>query len=62
MEQMRQAGAACAGLSSFGPAVYAIADTQGRDIEAAAREAMGEVGGEVLITRARNEGAKVRTA
>ncbi|HPS92789.1 MAG TPA: DUF98 domain-containing protein, partial [Methanothrix sp.] len=62
MEQMRQAGAACAGLSSFGPAVYAITDTQGRDIEAAAREAMSEVGGEVLITHARNEGARVRTA
>jgi len=62
MEQMRQAGAACAGLSSFGPTVYAITDTQGRDIEAAAYEAMREVGGEVLITRARNEGARVRTA
>ena len=36
MEEMREAGAACAGLSSFGPTVYAIADTQGRDIEAAA--------------------------
>ena len=62
MAQMREAGAACAGLSSFGPAVYAIADTQSRDIEAAAREAMRDVGGEVLITRARNEGARVRMA
>ncbi|MFZ2472292.1 MAG: beta-ribofuranosylaminobenzene 5'-phosphate synthase [Methanothrix sp.] len=62
MAQMRQAGAACAGLSSFGPTVYAITDTQGRDIEASAREAMREVGGEVLITRARNEGARVRMA
>lgn len=62
MAAMRQAGAACAGLSSFGPAVYAITDTEGRDIEAAAREAMREVGGEVLFTRARNEGARVRTA
>jgi len=59
---MREAGAACAGLSSFGPTVYAITDTQGRDIEAAAREAMREVGGEVLFTRARNEGARVRMA
>ncbi|MFZ3148808.1 MAG: beta-ribofuranosylaminobenzene 5'-phosphate synthase [Methanothrix sp.] len=62
MAQMRQAGAACAGLSSFGPTVYAITDTQGRDIEAAAREALREVGGDVLITRARNEGARVRMA
>ncbi|MCX6673727.1 MAG: beta-ribofuranosylaminobenzene 5'-phosphate synthase [Methanothrix sp.] len=61
MAAMREAGAACAGLSSFGPAVYAITDAQGRDIEAAAREAMKDVGGEVLLTRARNEGAKVRT-
>ena len=35
MAAMREAGAACAGLSSFRPAVYAIADTQGRDIESA---------------------------
>jgi len=62
MAAMREAGAACAGLSSFGPAVYAITDTEVRDIEAAAREALREVGGEVLITRARNEGARVRTA
>jgi beta-ribofuranosylaminobenzene 5'-phosphate synthase len=61
MEQMREAGAACAGLSSFGPTVYAITDTQTRDIEAAAFEAMQDVGGQVLITRPRNEGARVRT-
>ena len=60
MAEMREAGAACAGLSSFGPAVYAITDTGERDIEASAREVMRDVGGEVLITRARNEGARVR--
>jgi beta-ribofuranosylaminobenzene 5'-phosphate synthase len=62
MAHMREAGAACAGLSSFGPAVYAVTDTEGRDIEDAAREAMREVGGEVFITRARNEGARIRMA
>jgi beta-ribofuranosylaminobenzene 5'-phosphate synthase len=62
MAEMREAGAACSGLSSFGPTVFAIADTQCRDIEAAAFEAMEEVGGDVLITRCRNEGARVRTA
>jgi len=62
MAEMREAGAACAGLSSFGPAVYAITDTGIRDIESSALEAMREVGGEVLITRARNEGARVRMA
>lgn len=61
MGEMKEAGAACAGLSSFGPTVYAIADTQARDIEAAALEAMQDVGGEVLLTRSRNKGARVRT-
>lgn len=62
MAAMREAGAVCSGLSSFGPAVYAITDTGGRDIEAAAKEVMGDVGGDVLFTRARNEGARVRMA
>jgi beta-ribofuranosylaminobenzene 5'-phosphate synthase len=60
MAKMREAGAACAGLSSFGPTVYAIADSGSRDIEAAAKEVMADLGGEVLITRSRNYGAKVR--
>jgi len=62
MEQMRHAGAACSGLSSFGPTVYAITDTSVRDVEAAAYESMREVGGEVIITRSRNEGARIRAA
>jgi beta-ribofuranosylaminobenzene 5'-phosphate synthase len=61
MVEMREAGAACAGLSSFGPTVYAVTDTQARDIESAAYEAMRAVGGEVLITKTRNEGARIRT-
>lgn len=60
MEEMRAAGSACAGLSSFGPTVYAITDTQTRDIESAAHDVMRSVGGEVMITRARNEGARIR--
>jgi beta-ribofuranosylaminobenzene 5'-phosphate synthase len=60
MAGMREAGAACSGLSSFGPTVYAVADSGARDIEAAAREVMREIGGEVLITKSRNEGAKMR--
>ncbi|MDM7933774.1 MAG: beta-ribofuranosylaminobenzene 5'-phosphate synthase, partial [Methanothrix sp.] len=62
MEEMRAAGAACSGLSSFGPAVYAITDTGSVDIEGAAREVMEDVGGEVIVTRSRNEGARVRAA
>jgi beta-ribofuranosylaminobenzene 5'-phosphate synthase len=60
MHEMRAAGAACTGLSSFGPTVYAVTDTQARDIEATATEVMGEVGGVVQITSARNEGARIR--
>ncbi len=60
MADMREAGAACSGLSSFGPTVYAVADSGTRDIEAAASEALGDLGGEVLVTRARNQGARVR--
>jgi len=60
MVGMREAGAACSGLSSFGPTVYAITDSGTKDIAAAAREIMGEIGGEVMITRSRNKGAKVR--
>jgi len=56
------AGATCAGLTSFGPAVYAIADGDCRDIEAAARQAMSGVGGDILISHARNEGAQLRVA
>jgi beta-ribofuranosylaminobenzene 5'-phosphate synthase len=60
MVAMKEAGAACAGLSSFGPIVYAITDTQGLDIENAANEVMEDVGGQVLITHSRNVGARMR--
>ncbi len=62
MSEMVAAGAACAGLSSFGPTVYAITDSNIRDIESAAREVMGEIGGELVITRSRNQGARIRTS
>jgi beta-ribofuranosylaminobenzene 5'-phosphate synthase len=63
IEALRSAGAACAGMSSFGPAVYAIGDTDMRGIEQAARTFMNEhSGGSTLITAARNKGASVRIA
>jgi beta-ribofuranosylaminobenzene 5'-phosphate synthase len=62
MEEMRSAGAAGAGLSSFGPTVYAVADSGTREIEAAARDVIGDVGGEVVVTRPRNWGARTRSA
>ena len=63
IERLRSAGAACAGMSSFGPTVYAIGDTDMRGIEQAARLCMDEhAGGTTLITTARNRGASVRIA
>jgi beta-ribofuranosylaminobenzene 5'-phosphate synthase len=61
LEELRTAGAAAAGMSSFGPTVFAIADTDMRQIESTARVFMDEHGGgDTLITSARNGGASVR--
>jgi beta-ribofuranosylaminobenzene 5'-phosphate synthase len=61
LDEMRNAGAACAGMSSFGPALYAIADSNLTAIERAAQTFMEERGGgETRITSARNCGARVR--
>ncbi|PKG32518.1 beta-ribofuranosylaminobenzene 5'-phosphate synthase [Methanoregula sp.] len=58
---LRGAGAAGAGMSSFGPAVYAFGDTNMMSVERAARSFMDEsFGGTTIITSARNSGAGVR--
>lgn len=58
---LREAGAAGSGMSSFGPAVYAIGDTDMTSVERAARSFMDESGGgTTLISTARNRGAVVR--
>ena len=63
LEVLRESGAAGAGLSSFGPAVYAVGDTGMTGIEQAAHKFMKEsCGGTTLITAARNSGAVVRIA
>ena len=61
---LREGGAAGAGMSSFGPAVYAVGDTGMQDLERAARTFMAEeaCGGTTLVTTARNRGAAVRVA
>jgi beta-ribofuranosylaminobenzene 5'-phosphate synthase len=56
---LRDAGAACAGMSSFGPAVYAITDSGLTGLEAAARDLLGEHAA-IIRTRADNTGAMVR--
>ena len=53
---LRDEGAACAGMSSFGPAVYAITDSGLAGLEAAARNLLGERAA-VIRTRADNKGA-----
>ncbi len=57
IENMRSAGAAGVGMSSFGPTVYAITDNGSKEIEKAAINTMKEVGGELIITKAQNNGA-----
>jgi len=60
LEAAVQAGAAGAGLSSFGPTVYAVGDSSMADVARAAKEVLGDRGGSVLLTQARNSGAVVR--
>lgn len=57
---LREAGAACSGMSSFGPAVYALTDADTTDIEAAAKDLLGDTHGQVISTRADNRGASIR--
>ena len=54
---LREAGAACAGLSSFGPTVYAVTDGDPSGIVRAAEALLADGGGEVIVTRGRNYGA-----
>ncbi|MCU0631206.1 MAG: beta-ribofuranosylaminobenzene 5'-phosphate synthase, partial [Methanoregulaceae archaeon] len=59
---MRDAGAACAGMSSFGPTLYAIGDSDLCNVQDAARKHMELLGGgTTILTRARNTGAAVRS-
>jgi len=63
LDAMRSAGAAGAGLSSFGPACYAVCDTGVRETECTARSFMETCGGgTTIITTARNTGTAVRVA
>jgi beta-ribofuranosylaminobenzene 5'-phosphate synthase len=57
---MRNAGAAGVGMSSFGPTVYAITDTNTKDISKIAQNTMKEIGGKVIVTQAQNTGAKIK--
>lgn len=57
---LRDAGAACAGMSSFGPAVYAITDTGLAGLETVAWNLLSDQKATIIRTRADNQGAVVR--
>lgn len=60
---MRDAGAAGAGMSSFGPALYAIGDSGMKSVESAVKASLERMGGgETLMTTANNAGALQRIA
>ena len=60
IRSMRAAGAPCAGMSSFGPAVYAVTDSSSSDLERAARETLCDISASVFTTTANNHGAYIR--
>ncbi|MBI5680524.1 MAG: hypothetical protein HZC47_06515 [Methanobacterium sp.] len=60
IENMRSEGAAGVGMSSFGPTVYAITDNNTKNISKAAQNTMKDVGGKVIITKAQNNGVKLK--
>ncbi len=59
MDDLRIAGAAGVGMSSFGPTIYAVTDTNEQNIVDAAEESLRNVGGEIITTSARNFGARL---
>lgn len=59
MENLRVAGAAGVGMSSFGPTIFAVTDTNEQDIVNAANDALKNIGGEIISTSAQNNGAKL---
>ncbi|MCP8322186.1 MAG: hypothetical protein H3Z52_14805 [archaeon] len=61
MKIMNEAGAYGVGLSSFGPTIYTVVDDEKRAqiIAKAAEDGIREIGGRLLITKARNKGAEL---
>lgn len=57
MENLKNAGTSGVGMSSFGPTVYAITDTDTNNIKKTAYDTIKEIGGKVIVTRAQNRGA-----
>ncbi|HTX61968.1 MAG TPA: beta-ribofuranosylaminobenzene 5'-phosphate synthase family protein, partial [Methanobacterium sp.] len=59
MENLQSAGAAGVGMSSFGPTVYAVTDTNSKEICRSARQLMMDKDGEIILTSAQNSGAQI---
>ncbi|MCL7414812.1 MAG: beta-ribofuranosylaminobenzene 5'-phosphate synthase [ANME-2 cluster archaeon] len=59
MDIMREQGAYGAGMSSFGPTVFALAEDPENVKKAVSEYLRSTIGGEVFITSARNTGAKI---
>lgn len=58
MHIMREAGACGAGMSSFGPTVFCVAEESEKVKDAVSEYLTSTIGGEVFVTRASNTGAK----
>jgi beta-ribofuranosylaminobenzene 5'-phosphate synthase len=62
MEYLRNNGASGSGISSFGPVVYGIVGSsgEGKKLQKEAQRMLNEsLGGEVLLTKAKNRGADI---
>jgi beta-ribofuranosylaminobenzene 5'-phosphate synthase len=61
LDSMRDSGASGAGMSSFGPTLFAVTKNNPKKVLNAAKDAMGDYEGINLVTRAQNTGAQVKS-
>jgi beta-ribofuranosylaminobenzene 5'-phosphate synthase len=59
MESLRTAGATGAGMSSFGPTIFAVTDKNPDKLIKAAKETLKDLKTEFIITKAQNTGANI---
>lgn len=60
MDNLRSAGASGVGMSSFGPTVYAVTDTNVKEICRTAHHQMMDKEGEIILTHPQNNGAIIK--
>lgn len=61
LDSMRDSGASGAGMSSFGPTLFAVTKNNPKKVLNAAKDAMGDYEGINLVTRAQNTGAQIKS-